>query len=382
MSEAADIRWMAEALRLAAQGMNTTRPNPRVGCVLVKAGVCVGRGWHQRAGEPHAEVHALRQAGKQAQGATAYVTLEPCSHQGKTPPCANALIEAGVTRVVAAMQDPNPLVAGRGLQALQAAGITVQSGLCETQARELNVGFVQRMERGLPFVRVKMGMSLDGGTALKNGVSQWITSPQSRADVQRFRARSCAILTGIGTVLADDPSLTVRLPPAHIEGPVPEPLRVVLDSAWRLPLSAKMLRLPGKVIVYGSESAQPQRRAALQQSGLETQTIAQRDSGLDLSAVLRDLAARGINEVLVEAGATLAGALVQEGLVNELVLYQAPRLLGDSARGAFALGELTELNQAGPMRVVDLRQIGPDSRITMALTLAQDAEIQSPVNHK
>lgn len=382
MSESADIRWMAEALRLAAQGMNTTRPNPRVGCVLVKAGVCVGRGWHQRAGESHAEVHALRQAGKQAQGATAYVTLEPCSHQGKTPPCANALIEAGVTRVVAAMQDPNPLVAGRGLQALQAAGITVQSGLCETQARELNVGFVQRMERGLPFVRVKMGMSLDGGTALKNGVSQWITSPQSRADVQRLRARSCAILTGIGTVLADDPSLNVRLPPAHIEGPVPEPLRVVLDSAWRIPLSAKMLRLPGKVIVYGSESAQPQRRAALQQSGLETQTIAQRDSGLDLSAVLRDLAARGINEVLVEAGATLAGALVQEGLVNELVLYQAPRLLGDSARGAFALGELTELNQAGPMRVVDLRQIGPDSRITMALTLAQDAEIQSPVNHK
>lgn len=358
MSSAADIEWMAQALKLAAQGLNTTRPNPRVGCVIVKDGQCVGEGWHQRAGEPHAEVHALKQAGHLAQGATAYVTLEPCSHYGRTPPCADALLKAGISRVVTAMQDPNPLVAGQGLERLQAAGIITESGVLEAEARALNCGFIKRMSLGLPWIRLKMGLSLDGGTALANGQSQWITSPEARLDVQHWRARSCAILTGSGTVLADDPALNVRL--ETFAGP--QPLRVVLDSQLRMPSSSRMLRLAGQTRIYCCETAPAEARASLQQAGAELVPITAAANGLDLKAVLADLANSGLNEVLVEAGATLAGALLQQGLVDELLLYQAPKLLGDQARGAFALGQLQHLSEALQLKILDQRAVGPDTR--------------------
>lgn len=352
---AADSQWMAHALRLAERGLYSTTPNPRVGCVLVKAGKAVGEGWHQRAGEPHAEVHALRAAGKEAYGATAYITLEPCSHHGRTPPCADALIAAGVKRVVAAMQDPNPLVAGQGLQQLRAAGITVECGLMEAAARELNVGFVARMTRGTPWVRSKIATSLDGRTALANGTSKWITGPESRRDVQHLRARSCAVLTGIGTVLADDPQLNVRdIPEAR------QPLRVVLDSELRMPLTASILSHGTLIYTASSDAA---KQAALQAQGIEAVTLAGADGKVDLPAVLFDLAQRGINEVLVETGRKLNGALLKAGLVDELVLYLAPQLLGDAARGLADLGEFTQLQQRVALQWQDVRQVGGDLRI-------------------
>lgn len=356
---AADSQWMALALRLAERGLYTTSPNPRVGCVLVKDGKVVGEGWHERAGEPHAEVHALRVAGKLAQGATAYVTLEPCSHHGRTPPCADALIAAGVKRVVAAMQDPNPLVAGRGIAKLRAAGIEVESGLMEAAARELNIGFVTRMSRGMPWVRSKIAASLDGHTALNNGTSKWITGEAARSDVQHWRARSCAVLTGVGTVLADDPLLNVRIESGR------QPLRVILDSHLRLPPTARILG--GGALVY-TASADVARRAALQQRGAEVVQLPGTNGQVDLSAVLRDLAQRGCNEVLVETGRTLNGALLQAGLVDELVLYLAPQLLGDAARGMADLGELTQLQQRVDLHWQDVRQVGGDLRIVARIS--------------
>jgi diaminohydroxyphosphoribosylaminopyrimidine deaminase/5-amino-6-(5-phosphoribosylamino)uracil reductase len=353
---AADSQWMARALQLAAQGLNTTSPNPRVGCVLVKGDEVVGEGWHVRAGEPHAEVHALRAAGKQAQGATAYVTLEPCSHHGRTPPCADALIAAGVARVVCAMQDPNPQVAGQGIARLRAAGIEVECGLMETAARELNIGFVSRMTRGTPWVRSKIAASLDGRTALANGVSQWITGAAARQDVQHLRARSCAVLTGIGTVLADDPQLNVRIATER------QPLRVVLDSTLRMPSSARMLQ-GGRVLVF-TASNDADKRGALEQHGAEVLLLADMDGRVDMQAVLRELARRGINEVLVEAGRVLNGALLQAGLVDELVLYLAPQLLGDAARGMADMGELLRLEQRVNLAWRDVRRVGDDLRIT------------------
>jgi diaminohydroxyphosphoribosylaminopyrimidine deaminase/5-amino-6-(5-phosphoribosylamino)uracil reductase len=354
--QAADSQWMARALQLAARGLNTTSPNPRVGCVLVHDEEIVGEGWHMRAGEPHAEVHALRAAGKQARGATAYVTLEPCSHHGRTPPCADALIEAGVARVVCAMQDPNPQVAGQGIARLRAAGIEVESGLMETSARELNVGFVSRMTRGLPWVRSKIAASLDGRTALANGTSKWITGEAARQDVQHWRARSCAVLTGIGTVLADDPQLNVRIATER------QPLRVVLDSALRMSPAARMLQ-SGKVLVC-TASQDAGKRAALEQQGAEVLLLADAAGQVDLSAVLRELAQRGCNEVLVEAGRVLNGALLQAGLVDELVLYLAPQMLGDAARGMADLGELLRLEQRVELAWRDVRRVGDDLRIT------------------
>ncbi|GAB1235156.1 bifunctional diaminohydroxyphosphoribosylaminopyrimidine deaminase/5-amino-6-(5-phosphoribosylamino)uracil reductase RibD [Ferrigenium sp. UT5] len=356
MADAADSRWMARALRLAAHGLNTTSPNPRVGCVLVEGDEIVGEGWHVRAGEPHAEVHALRTAGHAARGATAYVTLEPCSHHGRTPPCADALIAAGVARVVCAMQDPNPQVAGRGMDNLRAAGITVECGLMEAAARELNIGFVSRMTRGMPFVRSKIAASLDGRTALENGTSQWITGAAARQDVQHWRARSCAVLTGIGTVLADDPQLNVRIATGR------QPLRVVLDSALRMPPSARMLQ-SGKVLVC-TASQDAARQATLERQGAEVLRLADAAGQVDLPGVLRELARRGINEVLLEAGRTLNGALLQAGLVDEVLLYLAPQLLGDAARGMANLGVLTQLEQRVELVWQEVRHVGQDLRIT------------------
>ena len=356
MPSAADSQWMARALQLGQRGLLTATPNPRVGCVLVKNGKNIGEGWHVRAGEPHAEVHALRAAGAAAQGATAYVTLEPCSHHGRTPPCAEALIEAGVARVVCAMQDPNPRVAGQGFAMLRAAGIAVECGLMEAAARDLNIGFVSRMTRGLPFVRSKIAASLDGRTALANGVSQWITGAAARVDVQHWRARSCALVTGIGTVLADDPQLNVRIATER------QPLRVVLDSALRMPPTARMLQ-GGRVLVC-TASQDAGKRAALERQGAEVLLLPDAAGQVDLPAVLRELARRGINEVLVEAGKTLNGALLRAGLLDELVLYLAPQLLGDAARGIADLGELLRLEQKVELAWRDVRRVGGDLRIT------------------
>jgi diaminohydroxyphosphoribosylaminopyrimidine deaminase / 5-amino-6-(5-phosphoribosylamino)uracil reductase len=357
---AADSQWMARALQLAQRGLYTTRPNPCVGCVLVKNGLIVGEGWHERAGEPHAEVHALRMAGAVARGATAYVTLEPCSHVGRTPPCADALIEAGVARVVAAVMDPNPQVSGQGLEKLRMAGIAVECGLMEDQARELNIGFFTRMARGMPWVRSKIAASLDGRTALANGASQWITGEDARRDVHHWRARSCAVLTGIGTILDDDARLNVRdIDNAH------QPKRVVVDSYLRLPLSARILdrnTAGGDVLVY-TATQDAEKTAALQQSGVQVSVMPDAHGRVDLDAMLLDLAEKGCNEALVEAGSKLTGALLKAGLVDELILYLAPQLLGDMAHGIAALGELSSLDQRIELEWRDIRHIGTDLRV-------------------
>lgn len=352
---------MARALQLAERGLYTTDPNPRVGCVLVRDGAVVGEGWHERAGGPHAEINALRQAGSQAAGATAYVTLEPCSHHGRTPPCSGALINAGVARVVAAMQDPNPRVAGSGLQALQQAGIETTSGVLAAAAEALNPGFVKRMRTGLPWVRCKLAMSLDGRTAMASGESQWITGAAARRDVHRLRARASAILTGIDTVLADDPALTVRLEePAAT--PVP-PLRVVLDSRLRMPADAQLLGLPGATLLLTGVT-QPEQHARLARPGVTLATLPLDDNRLDLAAVLTHLGGLELNEVHVEAGATLCGALLQAGLIDELVIYMAPHLMGAAGRGLVALPGLERMAQRINLKVTDIRAVGDDWRIT------------------
>lgn len=351
-----DSAWMARALQLAGRGLFTTTPNPRVGCVLVKDDQVIGEGWHARAGEPHAEPLALRAAGARARGATAYVTLEPCSHHGRTPPCADGLIAAGVARVVIAMQDPNPLVAGRGIAALRAAGIAVECGLMEAEARALNVGFDKRMRCGLPWVRSKIAASLDGRTALANGSSQWITGAAARRDVHVWRARSCAVLSGVDTVLADDAQLSVR----HVET-TRQPLRVVLDSHLRVAPGARIFQ-GGSVLVV-TATADAARHAALQQAGATVTVLADEGGRVDLDATLRHLGDIGCNEVLVEAGTTLNGALLKAGLVDELVLYFAPQLLGDMARGMAQLGELAALDERLELVWQDVRQVGNDLRI-------------------
>jgi len=347
---------MAQALRLAERGLFTTTPNPRVGCVLVKDGAVVGEGWHERAGEPHAEPLALRAAGGKARGATAYVTLEPCSHHGRTPPCADALIAAGVARVVVAMQDPNPLVAGQSIARLRAAGVAVECGLMEAEARALNIGFDKRMTQGLPWVRSKIAASLDGRTALANGESQWITGAAARRDVHVWRARSCAVLTGIDTVLEDDAQLTVRAIETSRQ-----PLRVVLDSHLRISTAAKIFQV-GAVLVVAAVRDE-EKIAALEKLGAKVVVLPDESGRVDVQAALRHLAAIGCNEVLVEAGSTLNGALLKAGLVDELVLYFAPQLLGDMARGMAQLGELISLDQRVELQWQDVRQVGNDLRI-------------------
>jgi diaminohydroxyphosphoribosylaminopyrimidine deaminase/5-amino-6-(5-phosphoribosylamino)uracil reductase len=351
-----DHLYMARALRLAEHGLFSTTPNPRVGCVIVKDGAVVGEGWHEKAGGPHAEVHALRAAGERAQGATAYVTLEPCSHHGRTPPCANALIDAGLVRVVAAMRDPNPQVAGRGLELLTLAGIQVQTGLLETEARELNIGFISRMTRGRPWVRLKTASSLDGKTALLNGESKWITGPAARADVQRWRARSCVILTGVGTVLADDPQMNVR----EFETPR-QPLKVILDSHLATPPSARILQ--GGAFIACAE-ADYLRRTALEAAGAQVLELPGASGfvkdRVDLVALLQEFGHQGINEVHVEAGATLNGALLAEGLVDEWVSYLAPVAMGHAARGLFNGPALTDMDARQRFKLLETRQLGDD----------------------
>src|SRR5512139_1313495 len=345
---AVDHAHMARALQLAARGLYTTTPNPRVGCVVVE-------GWHERAGPPHAEIHALKTAGEAARGATVYVTLEPCSHHGRTPPCAEALVSAGVARVVAAMSDPNPLVAGGGISMLTLAGIQAEVGLLETEARTLNPGFVSRMTRGRPWVRLKTASTLDGKTALANGASQWITGEAARADVQALRARACAILTGSGTVLADNPRMNVR--DFDIGR---QPLRVVVDSVLRTPSDAAIL--PALVACH---HAAPAARTALEQAGAEVVELPGADGRVDLAALLALLAQRGVNELHVEAGAALNGALLAGGWVDEWVAYVAPMAVGDDARGLFARLALTSLNDAARFSLSEVRQLGGDLRLTL-----------------
>lgn len=358
-----DSAHMAQALRLAERGLYTTDPNPRVGCVIVKDGVVVGEGWHRRAGEPHAEVHALAQAGAAAQGATAYVSLEPCSHHGRTPPCADALLRAGVARVVAAMRDPNPQVAGAGLARLREAGVAVACGLLAEQAEGLNRGFAKRMRSGRPYVVGKLAMSLDGRTALANGASFWITGEAARRDAHRLRARSSAIVTGIGTLLADDPAMTARLDGEEVL----QPLRVVLDSHLRTPPGAKLVQAPGGALII-TLSDDTQRRQALEQAGFEVLRLpADADGRLCLAGVLDELGRRQINEVMLEAGPTLNGTWLQSGLVDEWVAYMAPCLLGDTARGLFTLPALAAMDQRQRLEWLDVRQVGADLRLRFRL---------------
>ena len=362
-----DERYMARALELARRGRFTTTPNPNVGCVIVRAGEIVGEGWHQRAGEPHAEVHALRMAGERAKGATAYVTLEPCSHHGRTPPCCDALIAAGVTRVVAAMQDPNPQVAGRGLYRLQQAGIDVSHGVMINDAEALNRGFLKRMRTGFPWIQLKLGASLDGRTAMASGESQWITSAAARRDVQRLRAQSSAILSTSATVLADNPSLTVRWNELSAdvraqldENQLRQPVRVVIDSQQRVTPQHSLIDQPGETWLMRSEPDRQTWPASVTQIA-----VPQRGEQLDLVAMMMLLGQRQINSVWVEAGASLAGALLQAGLVDELIVYMAPKLLGNAARGLCELPGLEQLTDAPALNFSDVRRVGEDLRLTL-----------------
>lgn len=365
VQHAVDLQWMDEALALAARGAYTTQPNPRVGCVLVRDGAVVGRGFHARAGQPHAEVMALADAGELARGATAYVTLEPCSHHGRTPPCAPQLAAAGVARVVSSMTDPDPRVAGRGHALLAAAGVAVSTGVRSAEARALNAGFLSRVERGRPWVTVKIAQSLDGRTALANGESRWITGEAARRDVQFLRARHAAVLTGIDTVLRDDARLNVRLSADElgIEAPVRQPVRVVLDSGLRLSPFAPLFDVPGSVWLYSQVVNGSERAAELAARGVELLAAPHHaGKGLDLGYILEDLAHRGINEVLVEAGAKLSGAFLSAGWVDELIIYQAPVLLGPDAQPSAALPALSALDHAMRWRWVDSTRIGADIR--------------------
>ena len=354
----ADYEHMARAMRLARRGMYTAHPNPRVGCVLVKNNRIVGEGWHRKTGQVHAEVAALDDAGAKANGATVYVTLEPCAHQGKTPPCTDALVAAGIEQVIAAMVDPNAKVSGNGQHALEEAGVSVRTGLLQDEAASLNEGFLSRMQRGRPFVRLKIAASLDGRTAMSNGQSQWITGEAAREDVQRLRALSGAVMVGIGTVLADDPSLTVRREDIDNDGM--QPLRVVLDSGLRMPASARMLSLPGETAVFCVDDGD---RHVLTQAGASVYSVARQDHAMDLAAVMDTLAGLEINDVLVEAGQTLAGGLLAAALVDELVIYQAPHIMGSDTRGMFATPTWQTIDERLNLDIVDVRKIGADTRI-------------------
>ena len=354
---ASDHAMMARALRLAERAAFTTRPNPMVGCVIAQGDEVVGEGWHQRKGGPHAEVFALQAAGKRARGATAYVTLEPCAHTGSTGPCADALIAAGVGRVVGAMRDPFPQVDGAGFEKLRAAGIAVECGLMEAQARELNRGFLSRVERGRPWLRVKLAMSLDGRTAMASGDSKWISGDAARRDVHQWRARSGAILTGAGTVLADDPQLTVRLEQGVDYVP---PLRVVLDPGLATVARGRVREGDAPTLYLHAPDTKPPREMRIEHIAVPVQ-----GGRFDLDAVLKLLAARGINEVQLEAGATLAGAFLSAGLVDELLLYIAPVLLGERARPLFDGLHIDAMTERLQMRAVDSRRIGDDHRLLL-----------------
>jgi len=370
-----DRRFMARAIELASNGLYTTDPNPRVGCVIVKNNALIAEGWHERAGGPHAEVAALTRAGANAEGATVYVTLEPCSHFGRTPPCADSLIGANVAKVVVANEDPNPLVSGEGLNKLREAGIAVECGILRAEAEALNPGFIKRMREQLPYVRCKVAMSLDGRTAMSSGESQWITSDAARLDAHHFRARSSAIMTGIGTVLSDDPSLNVRLPVTDFPAMQAftdndQPVRIVLDSQLQMPTQAKLLSLPGKTLIYTCSHDQLLKHK-LEDAGAEVVVLDNEAGRVNPVLVLQDLANRQVNEVMVEAGARLNGALLEKRLIDELLFYIAPSLMGDEAKGAFQLPGLTRMAQKIPLDVVETRQIGVDWRIIAHLKYIQ-----------
>ena len=367
-----DARYMARALALARRGLYTTDPNPRVGCVLVKSDRIVGEGWHRQAGGPHAEIVALQAAGTEARGATAYVSLEPCSHHGRTPPCSAALIQAGVSRVVAAMQDPNPQVAGSGLRQLREAGIATDCGLLAAAAEALNPGFCQRMRTGRPLLRSKLAMSLDGRTAMASGESRWITGPEARCDVHRWRARSSAIMTGIDTVLADDPALNARLDTPDLE--VMQPVRVILDSQLRFPATARLGALPGRSVILTVRQV----GILSSRSGPEIVTLpANAEGRLDLRAVIGWLGEQQFNEVLVEAGATLNGALLRDNCVDEWLIYLAPVVLGDGGRGLFHLPGLSRMADRYELRLRETRQVGRDVRLCFGPTAPGSASVVS-----
>jgi diaminohydroxyphosphoribosylaminopyrimidine deaminase/5-amino-6-(5-phosphoribosylamino)uracil reductase len=348
---------MARAVELAERGMATAHPNPRVGCVIARDGRIVAEGWHERAGEAHAEVMALGAAGAAAAGAHAYVTLEPCSHFGRTPPCVDALMRARIARVVFAIEDPNPRVGGAGALRLRQAGIEVQSGLLVQEAEELNVGYLSRMRRRRPWVRIKLAMSLDGRTALANGSSRWITGEAARTDVQQWRARSSAVLTGVGTILADNPRLDVRLGSVGLQ-----PMRVILDSRLRTPPAARILEAPGEALLF-TVIDDPARRSALERHGAKIERLA--EARPDLGHVLARLGDLEMNEVLVEAGPTLAGAFVQAGFADEMLIYIAPALLGPQARALLQLPELTDLAHGRRFTMMDVCAVGADLRLRL-----------------
>lgn len=361
---ASDLQWMARALQLAERGRYSTRPNPRVGCVLVKQDQLIAEGWHRYAGEGHAEVNALTIAGDDAKGSTAYVTLEPCSHKGKTGPCSQALIEAGILRVVVAMQDPNPLVAGRGISELQKAGIAVECGVMEAQAKQMNPGFIKRMTSGLPYVRCKMAMSLDGRTAMSNGESQWITGAAARGEVQRLRAQSCAILTGVGSILIDDSRLTVRdvQIPEQYDVSRQHPLRVVLDSRLCTPLDAAVIGDDKRSLILYSNS-DVSNADDLRKRGAQVIRISGQSNAVDLEAALRYLAEKEqCNDILLEAGATLTGAMMEAGLIDELHLFIAPIFMGSEARPLMQL-PLFKMTEKLNLDIVDVRAFGDDWRV-------------------
>lgn len=360
MSNAADHEYMAQALQLAQRGLYTTTPNPRVGCVIVRDGAVVGEGWHERAGAPHAEIHALAAAGERARGATAYVSLEPCHHHGRTPPCDEALIAAGVARVVVAMRDPDPRTAGLGLERIKQAGVATATGVLENEARELNIGFVSRLTRGRPWVRMKIAASLDGKTALLNGKSRWITGEAARSDGHHWRARACAVLTGIGTVRDDDPQLTVRA----VDTPR-QPRRVVVDSRLETPLTARILAGGGVLIACAVDDKMKIGR--LQDQGAEVIVMPNAAGKVELPALMQELGRREINELHVEAGCKLNGSLINEGCVDELLLYFAPCLIGERARGMADLPELADLGGRRGLKISETRMVGSDLRILARL---------------
>ncbi len=356
---------MAMALRLAARGVNSTHPNPRVGCVVVADGEVAGQGWHRFAGGEHAEIIALKEAGKRAHGATMYLNLEPCSHHGKTPPCVNAVLKAGLGRVVIAAPDPNPQVDGRGIEMLRAAGVAVTLGIGKQQAQQLNRGFIKRMVHGRPWITLKMAVSLDGKTAMASGESQWITGPAARRDAHKLRAASAAILTGVGTVLRDDPHMTARL-----DGIVRQPLRIILDTHLSTPPRARILQPPGEVLIITAAADRPP--ALMRKPGVEIVVCRQHGGRIDLAQVMALLAEREINELMVESGPRLSGSMLRQGLVEQVVVYMAPDLLGDAARGMFSLG-LERLADKRPLKFREVRMLGRDLRLSLDVAAADAA---------
>lgn len=364
-----DNYYMAKAIQLARRGLWSTDPNPRVGCVIVRDKEIVGEGWHEVAGEPHAEIYALQMAKEKAQGATCYVTLEPCCHHGRTPPCTDALIKAGVTRVVIAMTDPNPLVSSKGIEQLTKAGITVNTGVLSNEAEKLNPGFFMRMRHGRPFIRCKLAMSVDGRTAMASGESRWITSQDARYDVQGLRARSSAIMTGAGTVLADNPQLSVRAEelPDYLPKPkkIPQPLRIIVDVHLSTPLNARMFKLPGKTLIFTASQSSTLSNL-LEQAGAKVIVLSGGEHDIDLHAMCQQLAQDyEVNEILLETGATLSGVMLRAGLVDEIVIYMAPRLMGDKARPLFYLPTIDSLEKNIHLDIKEMRAVGQDWRITL-----------------